>query len=60
MKVNNNMIVSIFDYLNISKDNFDSYFLSELKSYQIIKWISNDFQEHDITNRLSIRNETKY
>ncbi|CAI6344305.1 unnamed protein product [Macrosiphum euphorbiae] len=55
IEVDDSIITSISDHLQTLKDNFDSYFLSEMENYQQMKWISNPFQEHDMTSGLSIR-----
>ena len=55
IEVNDSIITSISDHLQTLKDNFDSYFLSEMENYQQMKWISNPFQEHDMSKGLSIR-----
>lgn len=41
------------------KEYFYSYFLSDMKSYQQMNWISNPFQEQNITNRISARVEAE-
>jgi len=53
--VDDSIITSISDHLHTLKDNFDSYFLREMENYQQMKWISNFFQEHDMTNGLSVK-----
>ncbi|CAI6376659.1 unnamed protein product [Macrosiphum euphorbiae] len=55
IEVDDSIITSISDHLQTLKDNFDSYSLSEMENYQQMKWISNPFQEHDMTSGLSIR-----
>lgn len=55
IEVDDSIITSISNHLQTLNDNFGSYFLSEMENYQQMKWISNPFQEHDMTSGLSIR-----
>jgi len=59
IKDEDNNITSISDHLNTLKNNFNLYFLSKMKNYQQMKWIIYCFQEHDMTNGLSIKAKEK-